>query len=87
MNNKYKYVLLQKDTNCMDLQRLQQMGKCLREARIAMDITQEYASELVGVDVATMRRWENGEIEPRNPNKERLCQVYQKKKARTFPAA
>ncbi|GHO61413.1 hypothetical protein KSC_003050 [Ktedonobacter sp. SOSP1-52] len=71
----------------MDLQRLQQMGKCLREARIAMDITQEYASELVGVDVATMRRWENGEIEPRNPNKERLCQVYQKKKARTFPAA
>ena len=36
-------------------------GDTLRRERIAWDYTQEIAAALIGVDVRTIRRWENDE--------------------------
>lgn len=48
----------------------------LESARVNKKLTQEQASELIGVSVGTLRNWENGVTYPNQPQIEKICEVY-----------
>lgn len=49
----------------------------LESARVNKKLTQEQASELLGVSIGTLRNWEKGVTFPDQPQIERICEVYE----------
>lgn len=48
----------------------------LKAARVNAKLTQQKAAAKVGVSVGTLRNWEAGKTFPRQPQIEKLCEVY-----------
>lgn len=47
----------------------------LKAARVNIGLTQAQLAEAVGVNVNTIKNWENGKTFPRQPMIERICEV------------
>ena len=48
----------------------------LKAARVNANLTIQKAAEMLGVSVGTLRNWETGKTFPRQPQIEKLCEVY-----------
>lgn len=48
----------------------------LESARVNKKLTQDEASQLLGVTVGTLRNWEKGVTFPNQPQIEKICEVY-----------
>ena len=55
--------------------RMQTLGRQMRTARRAADVTQSEAAEMIGVTKQTVSNWETGKNEPSFLQMERLCRV------------
>jgi transcriptional regulator with XRE-family HTH domain/tetratricopeptide (TPR) repeat protein len=60
------------------MERAQLSLEWLKSARLDRNWTQEYVAEQVGVDVMTIRRWEQGQNMPRPRQYYQLCKLFQK---------
>ena len=48
----------------------------LKAARVNANLSQSDAAEKIGVAVSTLRNWESGKTFPRQPQIEKMCEVY-----------
>lgn len=48
----------------------------LASARVNAGYSQEEASELIGVSLSTLKNWEAGVTFPKQPQIEKICEVY-----------
>lgn len=48
----------------------------LSAARVNKKLSQAKAAELIGTSVATLKNWEWGKTYPRQPQIEKICEVY-----------
>lgn len=48
----------------------------LKAARVNVGLTQEQAAKALGVARTTLRRWENGESFPKQPEINAMCELY-----------
>ena len=48
----------------------------LKAARVNAQLSQQEAAERIGVAVSTLRNWEAGKTYPKQPQIEKLCDVY-----------
>lgn len=48
----------------------------LPAARVNKGLTQADAAKEIGISVATLKNWESGKSFPKQPQIERLCEVY-----------
>lgn len=49
----------------------------LKAARVNKNLTQEEAAKNLGIGVATLKSWEAGKSFPKQPQIERICEVYE----------
>lgn len=49
----------------------------LAAARVNKHFTQAVAAEMIGVNVNTLKNWENGTTFPKQPQIEKICEVYE----------
>lgn len=48
----------------------------LKAARVNAQLSQQEAADRIGVAVSTLRNWETGKTYPKQPQIEKLCDVY-----------
>lgn len=48
----------------------------LAAARVNKQLTQAVAAEKIGVNVNTLKNWESGSTFPKQPQIEKICEVY-----------
>ena len=48
----------------------------LKAARVNAKLSQQMAADLIGVNVSTLRNWEAGKTYPKQPQIEKMCDVY-----------
>ncbi len=48
----------------------------LKAARVNAQLSQQEAADRIGVAVSTLRNWEAGKTYPKQPQIEKLCDVY-----------
>lgn len=48
----------------------------LKAARVNARLSQQEAADRIGVAVSTLRNWEAGKTYPKQPQIEKLCDVY-----------
>ena len=48
----------------------------LKAARVNAGLTQEAVAEKLGVSTSTIKNWEKGKTFPKQPQIERLCEIY-----------
>lgn len=48
----------------------------LKAARVNAKLSQQSAAKLLGVNVSTLRNWESGKTYPKQPQIEKMCDVY-----------
>lgn len=49
----------------------------LRGARVDKGYTQKEASKLIGVGLSTLQNWENGTSFPKQPQIDKICELYE----------
>ena len=49
----------------------------LAAARVNKHLTQAAAAEMIGVNVNTLKNWESGSTFPKQPQIEKICEVYE----------